>query len=282
MDTPQALKNYGLSKYEIGAYLSLLDDYPVNGSQLSRNSGIPRASVYDALRSLEDKGLVVDAGDGLYEPLPPEELLNRLQFRFKADLAELKKTLEDHPKKNSYDHVWTLKGYGELIAKANSMIASAQIEIYLEIYPEEGRLIDHELRKAQERGVEIKFISMGKPYSSYELQVVHPDIEVIRAAQKGRVFDVIVDNSELLVGLLEDGQEETSVVNWAKNNWFVRTMREFVRHDFFHYFAHKLLDQKAEISEREMALYQRIKNDGWGQIPGLPDSRRPFRGLSKL
>lgn len=193
-----------------------------------------------------------------------------MKHRFESDLTDLKKALESRATKPSYDHVWTIQGYDQVIAKAKSMISAAEFEIYLEIYPEEGRAIEQELRKAEARGVEIKFMSMGVPFAQYELQVVHPGVEVIRQAQKGRVFDVIVDNNELLVGLLEDGREDLSVINWAKNNWFVRTIREFVRHDFFHYFAHKLLDKQETISDEEMAIYRCIKKDGWGQTPMPP------------
>lgn len=54
MEFPPNFLQLGLSQYEITAYLSLVGRHPVNGSQLSRFSGIPRARIYDVLRSLKD------------------------------------------------------------------------------------------------------------------------------------------------------------------------------------------------------------------------------------
>ena len=61
---------------------------------------------------------------------------------------------------------------------------------------------------------------------------------------------------ELLVGLFEKGKEDHSPISWAKNNWFVTTIREFVRHDFFHYFLYKIQDRKEELSERRLGFLE--------------------------
>ena len=49
MKSSETLLNLGFSKYEITAYLTLVANHPVNGSQLSRMSAIPRAKIYDVL-----------------------------------------------------------------------------------------------------------------------------------------------------------------------------------------------------------------------------------------
>ncbi len=45
----------GLSRTELTAYLTILDHAPLNGSPLSRRSGITWANAYDALRALQLK-----------------------------------------------------------------------------------------------------------------------------------------------------------------------------------------------------------------------------------
>jgi hypothetical protein len=52
------LEMIGLSDYTIRTYLSLLRHHPINGSQLSKRSGIPRARIYDILRTLKARGFV--------------------------------------------------------------------------------------------------------------------------------------------------------------------------------------------------------------------------------
>ena len=263
MKLPTIMQSMGLSQYEITAYLFLVENHPVNGSQLSRISGVPRSNVYDALRSLKTKGMVAELGDGRYAPLPPGELLKRMRYRFEAELDILKEKLDAAPKKQTYDYVWTISGYEEVMAKAKEMIASAGREIYVELYPEEGSVLDPHLQEAVNRKVEVKYVSMGRPFSVFELQIVHPDVDKIKASQAGRVFDLIVDAKEILVGLFEKGREDGSPISWTQNHWFVMAIREYVRHDFFHCFLEKTLDRKEELTEKERALYYLIKNDAW-------------------
>ena len=85
----------GLSDYAITAYLTLVSLRFVNGSQLSRSSGIPRARIYDVLRHLKDRGFVAEPSEGLYIPLPPAELLSQLRKNYETDLAKLEKLIDE-------------------------------------------------------------------------------------------------------------------------------------------------------------------------------------------
>ena len=98
MKSSEPLLNLGFSKYEITAYLTLVTNHPVNGSQLSRMSAIPRAKIYDVLRSLKGKGAVTEVGEGLYAPLPPEELFSRIRHNFETSIAQdfANEHLNDH------------------------------------------------------------------------------------------------------------------------------------------------------------------------------------------
>ncbi|OEU44603.1 MAG: hypothetical protein BBJ60_03575 [Desulfobacterales bacterium S7086C20] len=57
MNASSEINKLLLSQYETKAYLSLVAKYPLNGSQLSKHSGIPSAKIYEVLRNLLEKGL---------------------------------------------------------------------------------------------------------------------------------------------------------------------------------------------------------------------------------
>ena len=261
MELPPNLFQFGLSNYEIMAYLSLVSRHPVNGSQLSRFSGIPRARIYDVLRSLKDKGFVVETGDGLYAPLPPEEFFKRLRHSFETKLEFLEEKIEAASEPTVYDYVWTIRGYDKVMDKAREMIGAARTEIYTRLHTSEGHILAQNLTRAGLRGVVVKYISMGDPAVIFDLQVVHPESESIAARYGGRTFDLVVDKKELLVGLFETGKEEHSPVNWAKNHWFVVTIRDSLRHDFFHFFLHKIYEKKQRLTKDEKILYDLIVRD---------------------
>ena len=66
------MKRLGFSEYECKAYLKLLEDFPINGYTLSKNSGIPRSRIYEVLKNLIDKQMVFEQAEEknkLYYPV---------------------------------------------------------------------------------------------------------------------------------------------------------------------------------------------------------------------
>ncbi len=255
------LKSLGFSQYEITCYLSLAAHHPINGSQLSRISGIARSRVYDVLRNLARKGFVLEVGDGNYVPLPPEELYKRLRLQFDQTLEAFKQQLEGSSLHATYEYIWVLRGYHNVIARAREMIAAARHELYVRLFPESGQLLAPDLEAAQENGVSIRYISMGPIPAPFEIQVMHPDSSALLTTIGGRSFDIIADKSEALVGIFEIGQEDTSPINWTRNRWFVIANRDSLRHDFYHYFLEKIHDRREPLTEYEERVYTLIKGD---------------------
>ncbi len=255
--------NIGLSDNAIGAYLSLIRNHPVNGSQLSRQSGIPRTRIYDVLRSLKQKGFVNEINPGVYVPLPPAELINRLRRQHEADLKALEALTEEARNEVDYEFIWTIKGYDQVLSKAGEMIGSACREIYIRLFPEEGVHLDPLLRQAQDRKVAVKFVCMRPaPFlEGYPFHVVHPESDTIETTLGGRTFDIVVDRREVMAGMFESGREDRSSISWGRNPWFVSTQRDSLRHDFFHYFLHKTYQQKQPLTAEEEVIYQTILRD---------------------
>lgn len=255
------LKSLGFSQYEISCYLALAAHHPLNGSQLSRISGIARSRVYDVLRNMTRRGLVLEAGDGKYVPLPPEELLKRLQHEFATNLEALKQQLAGATHNAAYEYIWLIRGYDPVIAKAREMIAHARQEIYVRLFPESAQLLDGDLKAAEGRGVGIRYIAMASMPLHFDIQVLHPDSEDLIHTIGGRSFDIIVDKREALVGIFEQGKEEHSPINWTRNRWFVIANRDSLRHDFYHYFLEKVYARQETLSEHEQRIYAFIKKD---------------------
>jgi len=261
MDTYNKLNQLGFSQYEISCYLSLVAKHPSNGSQLSRLSGISRSRIYDVLRNMTKRGLVLEVENGLYVPLPPDELMKRLRNRFESDLSILKKQLTEASRETTYEYIWVIRGYEEVLKKAGEMIRSARKELYVRLFPKAGRILERDLQEAAARGVGVRYISMGDIPLTFDIQVVHPESEKLLDTIGGRSFDIISDRSEALVGIFEEGNEDLSPINWTRNRWFIIANRDSLRHDFFHYFLHKVYDRKEALSEREKMIYKLIKSD---------------------
>ena len=261
MSNFERLKDLGFSQYEISCYLALIANHPLNGSQLSKFSGVSRSRIYDVLRNMTKKGLVLELDSGLYVPLPPDELMRRVRDQFESNFSTLKDQLEEAFQEPAYEYIWIIRGHEAVMKKAKEMIASSTRELYVRLFPTEAQILEDDLHEASARDVNVRYIAMGETPLTFEIQVTHPDSDTLVDTIGGRSFDIISDKSESLVGIFENGNEDHSPFNWTRNRWFIIANRDSVRHDFYHYYLHKTYDLKQTLTEREKWIYEFIKAD---------------------
>jgi len=261
MDITAILSDLAFSKYESSCYLALLAKHPTNGSQLSKLSGIARSRIYDVLRGLVKKKLVFEIEKGLYVPLPFDELKKRLRSQFESNLKMLDEQLDAMVEQSNFEYLFTLNGCDEVLSKARDIIGSARRELYLRLFPETwGRLRDT-IDMAIQRGVVVRFVSMGPMDLVYDIQVFHPDCDDIRQRLGGESIDIIADKAEAIAGIFETDNVNRSPFIWTRNHWFVTANRDSLRHDFYHYFLDKLYEQGQSLSTRDKQIYAFIKAD---------------------
>ncbi|MCK5350061.1 MAG: TrmB family transcriptional regulator [Desulfobacula sp.] len=261
MDTYSNLKELGFSQYEAACYMTLVGNHPVNGSQLSKISGIARSRIYDVLRSLISKGYVIEVNSGQYAPLPSDELVRRLKRSFDGNIGAFEEQIANASQKDDLEYVWTITGYENVMEKALEMIKQAEEEIYIRLLPKANRHLDEYLTAADKRGVKIRYIAMGKIPKKFDIQVTHPDHEHLQQIIGGRSLEVITDKKEALVGIFDTNNEDISPINWTRNQWFIVANRDSLRHDFYHCFLEKILDRHQELTKDEKRIYKIIKED---------------------
>jgi len=261
MDRYSNLKELGFSQYEAACYMALVGNHPINGSKLSKISGIARSRIYDVLRNLISKGYVIEVNSGQYAPLPSDELVRRLKRSFDNNIDAFEDQITKASQKDDFEFVWTITGYENVMQKAIEMIKEAKEEIYIRLFPEANNHLDEYLTVADKRGVKIRYVAMGNITKKFDVQVLHPDDEHLQQIIGGRSIEVITDKSEALVGIFETDNEDISSINWTRNRWFIIANRDSLRHDFYHTFLEKIVDQHQELTEDEQRIYKIIKED---------------------
>ena len=261
MDVAAILKDFAFSKYESSCYLALLAKHPANGSHLSKLSGIARSRIYDVLRSLANKKVIFEIEKGLYVPLPFEELKKRLRGQFESNLKILDDQLNAMIDQSSFEYLLTLNGVQEVLSKATDIIDSARQELYLRLFPDTWERLKDHIEPAIERGVGVRFISMGPMELHYDIQIFHPDVEHLKDKLGGESIDIIADKKEALAGIFETDNVHHSPFIWTRNHWFVIANRDSLRHDFYHYFLDKLYEKGESLSTRDKQIYAFIRAD---------------------
>ncbi len=226
------MKKLGLSEYEVKAYLKLLEENPVNGYVLSKNSGIPRSRIYEVLDSLKNKQIVFEKKEGqstLYIPLEPKLLISKM----KNDYEDILKNVDDFTnkvlsKEDESNEFFVVKGRTKIVDLINTLIRESNHSIKLSVWEEELEDFQKEIDSAIKRGVMIQGVYFGG-HNKYDGLVTHRRAERYLSEKHNRYIIVIVDNAYVLSGIIARGDD--SQVSLSKDKALVGLSDHLIIHD---------------------------------------------------
>jgi predicted transcriptional regulator len=164
-DITGLLQQLGFSEYEARAYLALLQRNPLNGYELAKASGLPRANVYAVLQKLEDRGAVtrLDMASGArYAPVAPTELTGRIASRFQDVLRATEQALQDLEAPEAGVFIWNIQGYAALLDHARALIEATQERLLVAIGRQEAAGLRQPLAGAESRGVAVTTLCLDE------------------------------------------------------------------------------------------------------------------------
>lgn len=159
----ESLHQLGFTGYEARIYVKLLKAYPVTAYEIAKQTGLPRANVYNALATLERKAAVqpVNENPVRYVPVDPRQLLGRIQRETATRCDSLVEQLAAIQEPVSTEFVWTLSGDAQIHAKMSAIIQQARKHVWIKggHHLLKGHL--GELLEAAGRGVNVMVILFG-------------------------------------------------------------------------------------------------------------------------
>jgi len=221
----------GFTEYEAKAYLALLQENPATGYQISKNSGVPRSMIYEALGRLETRGAVYKKEERratLFRPVAPEVILNRYEDGQLAIIAELRQGLTELLSSQSGDDFWTVKGHDATLSIATQMMDVAHKELMLVLDDNNLSVVEDHLVEAEERGVSIATLLTGKAELSVGDVAYHPPLES-EAHGLNEMLVVVADDQQVLIA---SGNVETTATITNNRN-MVLIARQFVWMELF-------------------------------------------------
>lgn len=233
MDLLPQLTQIGFTEYEAKVYLALLSFHPATGYQLSKESGVPRSMVYEALRRLHRYGAALETVEGratLYRPLPPEQLLDRHESDHNRLVENLRAGLRDLYTAEVDDRVWSLNGRSTVLAYANQMIQTAQFELYLVLTDADLLSLKAEIGAASDRTVDVNTLLTGKAELTYGRVVYHPPLESELQGLTSTLL-VVADDTELLIASDRPRRPMTATI--TRSTDLVLIGRQFVWMELF-------------------------------------------------
>ncbi|MCF7823528.1 MAG: hypothetical protein K9N35_05090 [Candidatus Marinimicrobia bacterium] len=223
-----ALKSFGFTSNEAKAYLSLLQNNPATGYEVSGKSGIPRSAIYEILKRLENTGMVscVDTNPTRYIPLPPDNFFEMLENNFSANLDALKASLQNVNADLEVGDLWNIRGYDTMIERAKTMIRGAESSVYLSIWRTELEKLHADLKEAEKRGVNIVIFSFCEiPADVGTIFSYNLDSKRLKNVWSSKIL-LVADRDSALLGGVE--MLPSNKVAWTKNTAIVSIALNYI------------------------------------------------------
>ena len=234
-EAKRALREIGLTEYELKAYLSLIERGVMTASELSQHSGVPYSKIYEVLNSLERKGWIeVEHGrPGKYYPKAPIEALEATKIQIEEKIKnwerkvaeELQPIYEKRELREKPD-IWILRGEYSIMAKIQEMIEKASSELMIAIPSFAKSLAErysHQILSKQEKANIKIMLMVTKDFGESVVRLLGEFVEVrIREDMFGG--GIIADGREALLIL---GEEKPSLVIWSDYIGLVKFARDY-------------------------------------------------------
>ncbi len=136
--TKKALRDFGLTEYEVKTYVALVESGPLAASELSTAAGVPYSKIYEILGNLERKGWVeTEQGRPTkYYPKAPTMALESSRERIESALrnsqgeavSELQPLYEKKGVQEKPD-IWIVRGQNNILDKIRESVERTRREL---------------------------------------------------------------------------------------------------------------------------------------------------------
>lgn len=231
IDLIDQLMALGLTEYESKVYLALLHANPATGYQISKEAGIPRSMVYEALGRLEARGAVLKTLEEkakLYRPVSPDTLLDRYAQEAQTRITALRTNLAPLYTRQDEGKVWNFSGRKEALTYAAEMIDQSRHELMLVLADADVDELYDLLAGAHERGIPLGVLLTGKADFNLGQVVRHPPQETVLHRMQETLI-VVADEREFLIA----SGHTTTIATVTTNPNLVLIARQFIWMELF-------------------------------------------------
>ncbi|MFA5663874.1 TrmB family transcriptional regulator [Castellaniella sp.] len=233
MDTTLTLQQLGFTEYEARAYAALVAEGELNGYELAKKTGIPRANIYAVAARLVERGAILPAehaGGRRYVALAPEPLLRSLQAQHQRALQAARQAFERRGSSAESVAVLNLQGQ-ELLTRARQLVDACHQRLLLALHPEAAAFLAEALQMAGERGVRIASLCLAACGTACGGCQGHFYRQAVPAVAGSDRLVLVADDHTALIGRFHgaDGQSAASHGLTTRQPAVVQLAADFIR-----------------------------------------------------
>ena len=210
-DLPGSLEEFGLSKYEARAYLTMIGKGSLAVSEIAYYANLPRTKVYQTVKKLEKKKLAVISKHKplICSAIPPEEAFAEIVNLHDRRVKNMRKTVDSLQKindesqrpKGSEERRYFILDANSTLEKISSLIADSRSSVTATLDPWGLRLVSQckpSVVRALASGVRLRMI-LGSHCIGNENVFQLPDGVELRTAEV--VSNLIIIDSSYMVSI---------------------------------------------------------------------------------
>lgn len=227
------LQKLGLNLYESKAYAALLKTGTSNAYKVSKESGIPRARIYDVLETLTERGLamVEESSENakIYTPVPSKVFLKKTKKEWENDFEEVTNALNqletEAGKQEVY--VFTVKGKENIISYCRQMLRDASQYVMVSMWNEMYGMLLPGLEECQHNGCKILGIchNIQNPVDGIE---THISGKYHNMAENLHWFIISADGRKLLYGYSAETDRDAF---YTEDVSHIYLLEDYIMHD---------------------------------------------------
>ncbi|MGT2888646.1 TrmB family transcriptional regulator [Streptococcus didelphis] len=231
----QKMKQFGFSESETNIYLSLVENGPMTGYEVSKQSGVPRSKVYNHLEKLVKKGVILvnKSEPKLYSALSSEEFISMLKYSTLNDIQFLDNELSTINEKKDDSLLWRIDNKEAVYLKMAYIIEHAKESLYIQIWEEDLTPLICQLLQAAEQRLEkfvCIFFSNSGHYTLPFKRFYSHGFEIHKVEDMGgRWVNLVCDNDIVLFGSIDSKHD----VIWSHNETMRLLAKEYIKHDAY-------------------------------------------------
>ncbi|MDQ3835796.1 MAG: hypothetical protein M3270_02520 [Thermoproteota archaeon] len=267
-DLSGSLEEFGLSKYEARAYLTLIGRGSLAVSEIAYYANLPRTKVYQTVKKLEKKKLAVMSKQKplICSAIPPEEafteivnLHDRRVKNMRRILDLLQKISDDSQRpKGSEERRYFILDANSTLEKISSLISDSRSTVVATLDPWGLRLISQcksSLLKALTTGVRLRMI-LGSQCIGNESSTELPDGIELRTAEV--LSNLIIIDSSYMVSI--DSNNGKAALFSSMDSFAMLQARNFEEAWRAASEMEMLLDMHPDVAARAVELIRIVEN----------------------
>jgi sugar-specific transcriptional regulator TrmB len=234
-NTRVALREMGLSAYEIDAYIVLLEGGQMTAMEISQVATVPYSKMYEVLNQLKEKGWIKSSETRpfKYYPVPPLEATRFTKLRLEDKYLNWENTVAEnlqplYEKRELIERpdMLILRGQQAVLSKLEEVIKKASLEIVIAA-PEFAKpviaLAEPLLGSGLKKTVKIKLMAAGNKEDWFFLKKF-AGLNELRIRDHMFGGGVIADGKEAMLFL---GEDKPTLVIWSNHVGLVGFAREY-------------------------------------------------------